>query len=429
MTDIPRRACTLVGAALLAVALACPSTAWAQADDDIRSRFDLEAVQGILAVQQLDGWLLYDNQGQNPIASELVNPAGRVTRRWFYLIPAKGQPIALVHKAEMASFDKVPGRKLEYTGHRDLKEGLRTMLRGVRRISMEYAPKSSIPSLTRVDAGTAALVRSLGVRIRSSANLVQFTKSLWGPRGRIAHYVAMHHLIKLRDEALAFVAARVNAGTSVTEYDVQQFLLRGYKVRGIEGGPPVVAAGKNTGDPNYLPTPKGGAAIREGDLLVLGLSARLEDAKRPIYADLTCVAYVGSVVPDRLAKVYAVVVDARNQALDLVENRIKRRRAIQGFQVDQVARSVVGKAGFADRFLHRTGHSLDTSLEGDGANLDDYETHDTRNLVMGSGFTIEPGVYFKDDFGVRAEINVYIGARGVEVTGPAQDQIIPILAR
>ena len=427
MKDRPLQITTLF-AALVSVGISWPLPE-ARAEEELRSRFDLEAVQGILAVQRLDGWLLCDQQGQNPIASELVNPAGRVTRRWFYLIPAKGQPVALVHKSEVASFEKVLGRKQEYSGHRDLKDGLRSMLQGVKRVSMEYAPKSSIPSLTRVDAGTASLVRSLGVEIRSSANLVQFTKSLWGPEGRIAHYVAAHHLTKLRDEALAFVAARVRTGTSVTEYDVQQFLLRGYKVRGIEGGPPTVAVRENTGDPNYVPAANRSAAIREGDLLLLGLSARLADAKRPIFADLTCVAYVGASVPERLAKMYRVVVDARDQARKLIETRLARRRAIKGFEVDQLARRVVGEAGFADRFLHRTGHSLDTSLEGDGANLDDYETHDTRNLVMGSGFTIEPGLYFKDDFGVRAEVNAFISTRGLEVTTPAQDEIIPILAR
>jgi Xaa-Pro aminopeptidase len=414
----------------VAAALLAPHTASAQPDDaEIRSRFDLEAVQGMLAVQRLDGWLLYDNAAQNPIAVELVNPAGRVGKRWFYLIPAKGQPIALVHKSEVGSFERVPGRKIEYTGHRDLKQGLRAMLKGTRRVAMEYAPKSSIPSLTRVDAGTAGLVRSVGIKIQSSANLVQFTKSLWGPRGRIAHYVAVHHLVKLRDEALAFVAERVQRGTSVTEYDVQQLIVRGYKVRGIEGGLPSVAAGVNTADPNYVPTRTRSAAIRKGDLLMLSMAARLKDAKRPIYADVTWMAYVGDSVPERFAKIFRVAKEARDEAVSLVSTRVQRRRALKGFQVDQKARSTIGKAGYADRFLHRTGHSIDTSVNGDGANLDDYETHDTRNLVMGSGFSVEPGIYFKGDFGVRCEVNVFIGGRGAEVTTPPQQEIVAILGR
>ncbi len=410
---------------LVAAAVGTPSSAIA--DDEIRSRFSLEAVQGILAVQRLDGWLLYDNQGQNRIAVELVNPAGRVSRRWFYLIPAKGQPIALVHKAEVANFDQVPGRKIEYTGHRDLKSGLRKMLKGVKRVSMEYAPKSTIPSLSKVDAGTVRLVTSVGVKIQSSAQLVQFTKSLWGPLGRIAHYVAVHHLTKLREGALQFVANKVKSGSRVTEYDVQQFIARGYKIRGIAGPPAMVATGVNTANPNYSPTATAHAQIRRGDLLVLSLSGGLAGAKRPIYAALTWVAYVGDQLPARVAGTFAVVADARDQTLAYIETRVARRRPVKGFQADQKARNVIGKAGHADKFLHRTGHSLDTSLYGDGANLDDYETHDTRNLVVGAGFTIEPAIYFKGEFGIRVAIDVFIGGRGVEVTCPVQKQITTLL--
>jgi Xaa-Pro dipeptidase len=434
---ISARASRLRTAALAAVVALCaaPLVAPAQPagkptprDPDIRSRFDLAAVQGILAVQRLDGWLLYDLGGQNPVAAELVNPDGLQTRRWFYFIPARGQPVALVHKVEASNFDRVPGRKIEYAGYRELERGLRELLKGSRTVAMEYTEKAAIPTLSRVDAGTIELVRSQGVTIRSSAELVQFSKSLWGPQGREAHYIAAHHLSALRAEALAFIAERVRAGRAVTEYDVQQLIVRGYQVRGLAGPPPIVAADANSADPHYRPTAARNSPIKRGSLVLIDMWARVEGAERPIFADITWMAYVGDKVPARYAEIFAVVADARDQALALIRDRVDRRRAIRGYEVDQRARAVIGRAGHADKFVHRTGHSLDTSVHGDGANLDDFETRETRNLVMGAGFTIEPGIYLRGEFGVRSEIDVYIGPGGVEVTTPIQTEITPILA-
>lgn len=414
-------ACILVA---LALSVAAPRTA--SADDD-GVRFNLEAVQGVLTLQGLDGWLMIDQAGQNRVARYLVNP-GRTTRRWFYLIPASGQPVVLVHRAEVSQFDAVPGKKIEYTGHRDLKEGLRTMLKGVKRVGMEYAPKSGIASLSLVDAQAVELVRSMRVKVESSSRLVQFTKSLWGPKGRVAHYVAVHHLTKLREQALAFVARKIKAGEKVTEHDVQKFISEGYKVRGISGPEPVVAVNENAADPNYVPSARSSTEIRRGDLILLGMAAALDAAQRPIYADITWMAYVGDAVPERYATTFAVLVAARDAALEHVRERAGRRRPVLGYEADQKARQVVAAGGHGAKFLHRTGHSLDTSLQGDGANLDDYESHDTRTLVQGAGFTIEPGVYYKGDFGMRAEINVYVGTGGVEVTTPAQTAITALLA-
>lgn len=398
-------------------------------DPDIRSRYDLATVQGILAVQRLDGWLLYDLGGQNPVAAELVNPDGKTTRRWFYLIPAEGQPRALVHASEKSRFERVPGKKIEYTSHRDLEDGLRKLLEGTKAVAMEYAPKASVPQLSRVDAGTVELVESNGVTIRSSAELVQFTKSLWGPKGRVAHYVAAHHLEKLKDETLAWLADQVRRGRAVTELDLQKRILDGYDVRGLSGPAPTVATGVNTAVPNYVPSARRTATIKTGDLLLLDMSARVTDAERPIYATMSWMAYVGDSVPRDLSDYFTVVAGARDAAVDLIRERLQRRRAVRGFEVDQTARARVGEAGYANRFLHRTGHSLDTDVHGDGANLDDYETHDTRNLVLGSGYAVEPGIYIPGQLGVRAEVDVYVGPRGLEVTTPRQQQITPILAK
>jgi len=413
----------------LLASLALVAAAAAPAAAAPRGAVDIEAAQAILAVQSLDGWLLAESGGQNPVAVDLVRPDGGPTRQWFYFIPAQGAPTALVHKAEVGAFENVPGKKIEYTGARDLRAGLRTMLRGAKKVAMEYAPKSGIPSLTRVDAATVSLVRGVGAKISSSAELVQFTKSLWGPEGRVAHHVAMHHLTRLKDQALAHLARQLRAGSTVTERDLQQFIQRGYEVRGLDGPPPIVAAGASTADPLYVPTASRGAPLREGDLVILDLSARVTDSPRPIYARLAWVAFVGQSVPERHATLFRHVVEARDAALRFIEERVAKRRVVKGFEVDQRARNVISQAGMGDRFIHRTGHSLDTSLQGDGANLDDYEAHDTRNLVVGSGFTVGPGVYLKGDVGVRSIVDVYIGRRGVEVTGPTQTQITAVLAR
>jgi len=420
---------SLLSAAAVLACVAAPTAARADDDETIRTNIDFDAVRGLLAVQRLDGWLLYDYQGQNPIAQELVNPKGLQTRRWFYYIPAEGQPVALIHKVEASNFDRVPGRKIEYAGWRELDHGLAEMLKGSKRIAMEYSPKGKLPELSRVDAGTLERVRTTRVKIVSSAELVQFTKSVWGKDGREAHYVAAHHLDSIRKDALDYVAESVRAGRTVTEYDLQQRMYAQYKVRGLVGAPPIVAVNANAADPHYLPTKAGAATIREGDLLLIDLWGKSADARRAIYADITWMAYVGAEVPNRYQRAFEAVAAARDQTVSFIDEKVKRRRPVRGFEADQQARRAIGDAGYGEKFIHRTGHSIDTDVHGAGANLDDYETHDDRTLVRGSGFSVEPGVYVAGEFGVRSEIDVYVGNKGVEITTPVQSEITPILAR
>ncbi len=412
----------LAAAAVVATVGASAGTAAA------RTRVDVEAAQAILAVQRLDGWLLAQTGSQNPVAGELVGPSGTTSLQWFYFIPANGEPTALVHQSEAALFGEVTGSKVQYSDSRDLKKKLRALLKGKRKVAMEHAPGSKIPALNRVDAATMKLVRATGVKVSSSAELVQFTKSLWGPEGRVAHYVAIHHLTRLKDAALAHLAAELRAGRAVSELDLQQFIAKGYEVRGLEGPPPVVAAGGNTADPAYVPSPQKWSPIKEGDLLVLDLSARVASAERPVYARLGWVAFVGDAVPDPIAQRFTQVAGARDAAIKFIDDRLQRKRVVRGFEVDQQARTALARAKLGD-FPHPTGHSLDTSLKGDGANIDDLETHDTRNLVMGAGFTIGPGVYQKGELGMRSVVDVYIGRRGVEVTSPTQQQVTAILEK
>jgi Xaa-Pro dipeptidase len=387
---------------------------------------DVEAIQGLLAVQSLDAWLLYDRAGQNPIAEQVVKPAGSPARAWFYLIPVKGDPTVLCHQSETQAFDALPGKKLTYASYRELSKQLKTLLKGKKSVAMEYSPKAAVPSVSRVDAGTIELVKGLGVNVKSSAGLVQFTKAVWGPEGRKRHYIAVHHLTELRKDALAWLAKRIGEGKPVTELDVQRRLVEAMKMRGLEGPAPVVAAGPHTADPFYVPTEQSSAAIGIGDLVVISLAGKTENG---IYAATTWVAYVGDRAPERMASAFEAVSLARDEAIALITDRVKRRRAVKGSEVDAAARGFLNKANLADKFVHRTGHAIDTDLQGAAADLDDYEIKDARPLVVGSGFTIGPGVYFPGEFGVRAEVSAYLGPRGLEVTTPKQESIEALLAK
>jgi Xaa-Pro dipeptidase len=391
---------------------------------------DITAVQGLLAVQRLDAWLLFDRDGENPIAVRLVAPEGHPTRSWFYMIPARGNPVALIHTAELRSFDHLAGTKLTYQGYRDLDKQLRTMLKGVKSVAVEYSAKAAVPSVSRVDAGTLEVIRAAGVQVKSSDTLVQFTKAIWGDPGRTAHYVAVHHLIELRKEALAFVVKELqnelqnqhSGAAPVTEYDVQQRIVHGMAMRGLVGAPPVVAAGANTADPYYVPSAEKAATIKRGDLIVISLAGKL-DKPEGIYAAQTWCAIADTSVPEPIAKAFETASLARDQALGLIGDRARKHRPVTGAEVDHVTRAFIKKAGFSDRVMHRTGHSIDSDLQGGGADLDDFEVKDSRILTPGTGFTVGPGLYFPGQFGVRAEVSVYLAPGGPEITTPAQDDV------
>lgn len=389
---------------------------------------DLTAVQGLLAVQRLDGWLLFDRDGENPIASRLVTPEGHPTRPWFYLLPAKGEPLALVHTSEQRSFDHLPGKKLTYVGYRDLDKQLKLLLKGTRTVALEYSAKAAVPSISRVDAGTVERIRAAGVQVRSSETLVQFTKAIWGDAGRTAHFVAVHHLTELRKDALAFAAKSLQTGQQITEYDLQQRLVRGMTMRGLASTPPVVAAGVNTADPYYVPNAAKAAPIRRGDVIVISLAAKV-DKPDGVWAAQTWVAVADTAATEPVVKAFEAATLARDHVLALIMDRSRKHRPITGADVDDAARGFIKKAGYADKVMHRTGHSIDNDLQGGGADLDNYEVKDTRILTPGTGFTVGPGLYFVGQFGVRTEVSVYLSPNGPEVTTPAQEAIEPLLKR
>jgi Xaa-Pro dipeptidase len=392
-------------------------------------RFDVPSVQRALAADRLDGWLLYDFHGSNPIAATLAGlagPSGKLTtRRWYYLIPASGAPRGLVHKLERHNLDGLPGTKHEYAARRELEAGLRQLLDGCKRVAMEYSPNGAIPYVSRVDAGTFEAVRSLGVDVVSSGDLVQRFEAAWSPDALASHRAASERLYRIKDRAFETLRAAIRERGASDEYDLQQQMARWFREDGlVTDSPPVVAAMENAGNPHYLPTPEAHRPIRANELVLLDLWGKLPDAGA-VFADITWVGFTGSNVPTEFSAAFGAIRDARDAAAQLVQTAAQERRDLRGWQVDRAAREVIDRAGYGPAFIHRTGHSLGESVHGNGVQMDDYETHDDRRLLPGTGFTIEPGVYF-DRFGVRTEINMFYGDGEATVTGPAQTDIVTL---
>ncbi|PYR37429.1 MAG: hypothetical protein DMF90_06895 [Acidobacteria bacterium] len=391
---------------------------------------DLRAVRDQLKADGVDGWLLYDFRGQNAIAGDLTGVARQAghmaTRRWYYLVPADGEPRGLVHAIESRTLAHLPGTTEQYAGREQLEAGLRRLLAGTRRVAMEYSPGCAIPYIARVDAGTVELIRQLGAEVVSSADLVQRFLGVWNAAQIASHRSASEKLYRIKDRTFEAVGQRARDRMATTEYDIQQLMARWFEDEGlVSDAEPNVSAGANSGNPHYLPTATVSRRIESNDIVLLDLWGKLA-APGSVYADITWVGFTGSRAPERFGRAFAAVVAARDAALDLVQSGVRAGRMIRGWEVDRAASAVLRGAGFADHILHRTGHSLGENVHGDGVNMDDYETHDDRRLLPGSGFTIEPGVYFSD-FGVRSEINVVLGAQEATVTGPLQSEIVALV--
>lgn len=386
---------------------------------------NVPAVQEALRAEGLDGWLLYDFHGSNPIAARVANTLGEgrmTTRRWFYLIPASGEPRALVHAIERHNLDDLPGPKTVYAGREQLEAGLATLLSGLRRVAMEYSPKCAIPYISRVDAGTAELVRQHGIELRSSGDLVQRFEARWDDAALATHRRAAEALYRIKDRAFEAIAERSRSEAGTKEYEIQQLMLDWFREEGlVSSDPPVVAAQENAGNPHYLPTAERSRRIGRDELVLLDLWGKLA-TPGAVYADITWVGFTGSRVPDDMARAFSAICAARDQAVALVRDATAAGRELRGWQVDRAAREVLQERGYAPHILHRTGHSLGTEVHGNGVHMDDFESHDERRLLAGTGFTVEPGLYF-DTFGVRTEVNVFVADRAAELTGPAQTGI------
>lgn len=389
---------------------------------------DIAAVQKALKADGLEAWLLYDFRGSNPLSYSLAGMGGGghlATRRWFYLIPAAGEPRALVHAIERHNLDHLPGPKTVYAGREQLESGLSQILTGVKRVAMEYSPRAAIPYVSRVDAGTIELVRAAGVEVVSSGDLIQQFEARWDDAAIAGHRKASEALYRIKDQAFALAAQRLRDGVPTTEFDIQQSMVGWFQDEGlVADSAPCVSAQENAGNPHYLATATEHRVIRNNELLLLDLWGKLA-APGTVYADITWIGFLGESVPEPMARAFAAICRARDAAVTVVQDAAKAGRVVRGFEADRAARKVLIDAGYADAILHRTGHSLGEQVHGNGAHLDDYETHDERRLLPGTGFTIEPGLYFKD-FGVRTEINMVWAATGPEVTGPRQKSIVTL---
>lgn len=391
-------------------------------------KVDIHEMQKDLCAAKLDGWLFYDFRGRDPIALRILElPPGMRTRRWFYFVPAKGTPRKLVHKIESGSLAALPGKTLYYAGQKELRDSLKKILGGAKKVAMQYSPKNAIPYIAMVDAGTVELVRSLGAKVLTSADLVQKYEACWSKEQLESHLAAGRAIDRIVHDAFEYAAASVKEKKPLTEYDLQQWILQRFEENGImtEEGPDV-AVNSNASDPHYGPTLERSSPIREDDLLLLDVWGKQKTANS-VYYDITWMGYLGATVPEKYAKIFNVLREARDRAVELIRTSVKSRKPLQGWQVDKAARSVVEKAGYGKYFFHRTGHNIGTSVHGNGANMDGLETHDERHLIPETCNSVEPGIYLPE-FGMRTEVDVYIGQNDVRVTGAIQKEILPLLA-
>lgn len=389
---------------------------------------NIQDIQNDLRAAKLDGWLFYDFRGRDSIAQHILNlPAGMRTRRWYYFVPAKGTPKKLVHKIESESLAALPGETLYYAKQEELRKNLKKMLGRAKKVAMQYSPNNEIPYVAMVDAGTVELVRSAGPKVVSSADLVQKYEACWSAEQLESHLSAGVAIDRIVRGAFQHAANCVREKKPLTEYDLKLWILKEFESAGIwaEEGPDI-AVNAHASDPHYGPTRESAAPIREGDLLLLDVWGK---KKKPgsVYYDITWMGYLGVKVPTEYAKIFSVVREARDKATELIRTHIAAGKPLQGWQVDKAARSVIEKAGYGKYFFHRTGHSIGESVHGNGANMDGLETNDVRHLIPYTCNSIEPGIYLPE-FGVRSEVNVYIGEGEARVTGAIQNEILALLA-
>lgn len=376
----------------------------------------LAAVQTRLRELRLGGWLLYDFRGTNPIATGVLGlPA--LSRRFFVLIPAEGAPVALTHRIEQQPWRGWIGENRPYLSWQSLDEELARLLSGRGTVAVERSPGGAVPYLDRVPAGVLEMIRRTGVEAVDSGELVSAFYSRWTEAGLKSHQRAARILRKTAHDAFDRIGAQLHAGEAPTEWSIREWIVATLRERGLEvGADTVVAVGANAANPHYAPSAGDHAPVRDGDVLLVDLWGK--ESRDAIYADQTWMAYVGGPVPERVQDLWLAIRDARDTAIDLIRTRFGHRESVAGWEVDDAARAVVRERGFADAFIHRTGHSIDRELHGSGPNIDNLETRDTRALVEGIGFSIEPGVYLTGEVGLRTEVNIYMSPAGPVVTTP-----------
>ncbi len=402
----------------------------------------LTAIQSALREHNLDGWLFYDHHHRDPIAYRILglDEDSFVSRRWFYFIPAEGEPRKLVHRIEAGKLDSLPGTKDAYSSWQELEQKLETMLDGADTIAMQYSPRNAIMYVAMVDAGTVELIRSMGKKVVSSADLVSVFEAVLTEQQIATHFEAQRRLDAVLAAGWKYIGESVRANTPITEFDVVEFLLSGMQKAGLwtDHGPNC-SAGPNSADSHYEPTRETSRTIRNGDFILIDIWAKLAAHGQPdqpdptaIWYDITWTGVVGRDPSAREQLIFNTVRDARDAAIEAVQRAYAQGRPIAGWEADDAARAVIRDAGFGDFFTHRTGHNIAVILHGNGAHLDNLETHDERLLLPNTCFSVEPGIYFPGEFGIRSEVNMITQpptpdhAGSAIVTGPIQRELLRI---
>jgi Xaa-Pro dipeptidase len=387
---------------------------------------DLSAIQQALRERNIDAWLFYDHHHRDPIAYRVLGlPDGlMVTRRWYYLIPAKGEPIKLVHKIEAGHLDTLPGTKKQYAGWQELFDGLKQMLAAHRNVAMQYSANNTVFTISMVDAGTADMIRGLGKNIVSAADLIAQFEATLSDEQIQSHFAAGKVIDAVTAEAFQEIGRRVrNGGTH--EHEIQNFFKEAFARENLTtDDPPIVAVNANSGNPHYEPSANRPVPIREGDFVLLDVWAK-KNTPGAVYYDITWVGVVGKAPTERQGEIFKIVSEARDLGVKTVQDAVSAGKALAGWEVDHAVRGHIQQAKYGENFIHRTGHSIATEVHSNGANMDDLEIHDERRILPNSLFSIEPGIYLPE-FGVRLEVDVLVRPGSAEVTGKIQREIVTI---
>jgi Xaa-Pro aminopeptidase len=389
---------------------------------------NLEKIQHALREKELGGWLFYDFHNRDLMAYHILgmDAAKMTSRRWFYFIPAKGEPKKLVSSVEKFKLDSLPGSKQVYLAWTQQHTLLKKMLGKPKRIAMQYSPKNNIPYVSIVDAGTMELVKSFGHKVVSSADLVQMFEAIIDEPGFQSHLEAGRIVDQIRAQAFEEIAKAIRERRSINEYEIAQLILSKFAENGLttDNSMPIVGVNEHPADPHFEPTPQNAHVVKNGDTLLIDLWAK-KKAVGSIYYDITWCGYVGNNPPPKYVQIFNVVCNARNAAVNFIQDKFSKGEKCYGWQVDDVCRNVVKRAGYGKHFVHRTGHSIGEEVHGNGVNIDNLETKDERPIVPGVCFSIEPGIYLEGEMAVRTEINVFVTQKGeVLVTGEKQNELV-----
>lgn len=387
----------------------------------------IESIQKHLVQSGLDGWLFFDHHQRDPLAYRVLSfqPPRSVTRRWYYFIPAQGEPRKLVHRIEAQMLDALPGESTAYASWKTHLSELKKILKGTKKIAMQYSPQCAIPYVSMVDAGTIEMIRSFDIEIVSSADLIQVFEAVWTDQQLEQHQRAGKKIDLIRKAAFEKIRAMLNEGTQVNEFMIKNFILESFDRENLftDHGP-IVGVNGNASDPHYEPFESKNANIAEGDVVLIDLWAKCKESGA-VYYDVTWTGYVGTSIPESIQNVFQVVAGARDAAVQEIQRRICAGESIRGCDVDDVTRGFISQRGYGEYFFHRTGHSIGEDVHGTGANMDNLETHDERMIIPKTCFSIEPGIYMPD-FGIRSEVNVYVGDDRAMVTGEIQRELVQV---